>query len=86
MTKTLRLFCPSLHLAVLALTDAAFAQYGGQGLGSALSSNPLSHQGQVRPGVDDVCQSRRARDAIQDHKRRRVGPQRCGSRTRALPS
>jgi HEAT repeat protein len=31
------------------------AQYGGQGLGSALSSNPLSHQGQVKPGVDDLA-------------------------------
>ncbi len=53
MTKTLSLLS-FVALAVLALTDAAFAQYGGQGLGSALSSNPLSHQGQVRPGVDDV--------------------------------
>jgi hypothetical protein len=37
-------------LAVLALAHSAFAQYGGQGLGSALSSDPLSHQGQVRAG------------------------------------
>lgn len=54
MTKILSLFS-FVALAVLALTDAAFAQYGGQGLGSALSSNPLSHQGQVRPGVDDIA-------------------------------
>src|SRR5208337_837438 len=26
-----------------------------QGLGSALSSDPLSHQGQVRAGVDDIA-------------------------------
>jgi HEAT repeat protein len=54
MTKTLSLFA-AVALAVLALTDLVFAQYGGQGLGSALSSNPLSHQGQVRPGVDDIA-------------------------------
>lgn len=54
MTKILSLFS-FVALAVLALTDAAFAQYGGQGLGSALSSNPLSRQGQVRPGVDDIA-------------------------------
>lgn len=48
------------HFAVFALGVAlavphlAFAQYGGQGLGSALSSNPMSHQGQVKPGVDDI--------------------------------
>jgi HEAT repeat protein len=54
MTKTLRLFFP-VALAVLALAHLAFAQYGGQGLGSALSSDPLSHQGQVRAGVDDIA-------------------------------
>jgi len=54
MTRTLRLFFP-VALAVLALAHSAFAQYGGQGLGSALSSDPLSHQSQVRPGVDDIA-------------------------------
>ena len=39
----------------LGLPNFAYAQYGGQGLGSALSSNPLSHQGQVKPGVDDLA-------------------------------
>jgi hypothetical protein len=38
--------------AAFALPALAFAQYGGQGLGSALGSYPLSHQGQVRPGVE----------------------------------
>ena len=38
--------------AAFALPALAFAQYGGQGLGSALGSDPLSHQGQVRPGVE----------------------------------
>lgn len=54
MTKTLSLFCP-VALAVMALADVSFAQYGGQGLGSALSSDPSSHQGQVRAGVDDIA-------------------------------
>ncbi len=54
MTKTLKLFFP-VAIAVLALAHLAFAQYGGQGLGSALSSDPLSHQGQVRAGVDDIA-------------------------------
>jgi hypothetical protein len=54
MTKTLRVFF-LVALAVLALADLVFAQYGGQGLGSALSSDPLSHQGQVRAGVDDIA-------------------------------
>lgn len=61
MTKTLRLLFP-VALAVLALAHSAFAQYGGQGLGSALSSDPLSHQGQVRPGVDDIA-SRASQEA-----------------------
>jgi HEAT repeat protein len=38
----------------LTVPHLAFAQYGGQGLGSALSANPMSHQGQVKPGVDDM--------------------------------
>jgi HEAT repeats len=38
----------------LAVPHLAFAQYGGQGLGSALSSNPMSHQGVTQPGVDDL--------------------------------
>ena len=39
----------------LAIPQLAFAQYGGQGLGSALSSNPMSHQGQVKAGIDDIA-------------------------------
>jgi hypothetical protein len=38
--------------AAFALPALAFAQYGGQGLGSALGSDPLSHQGQERPGAE----------------------------------
>lgn len=54
MSKTLSLFA-FIALTRLALPAIAFAQYGGQGLGGALSSDPLSHQGQVRPGVDDIA-------------------------------
>ncbi len=54
MNKTPALFA-CIASAVLAIPAIAFAQYSGQGLGSALSSDPLSHQGQVRPGVDDTA-------------------------------
>jgi hypothetical protein len=55
MTITRNLFVAiSLGVVALAIPKLAFAQYGGQGLGSALSSNPMSHQGQVKPGVDDM--------------------------------
>jgi HEAT repeat protein len=39
----------------LAVPQLALAQYGGQGLGSALSSNPLSHQEATKAGVDDIA-------------------------------
>ena len=55
MTRTRNLFAAFALGAALAVPHLAFAQYGGQGLGSALSSNPLSHQGQVKPGVDDLA-------------------------------
>lgn len=32
----------------------AHAQYGGSGTGSALSSDPMMHQGQMRAGIDDI--------------------------------
>lgn len=38
----------------LAVPHLAAAQYGGQGLGSALNGDALSHQGSVKPGVDDL--------------------------------
>ena len=44
----------ALAIGVAALPTLSMAQYGGSGLGSALSSNALSHQGQVRAGVDDI--------------------------------
>jgi hypothetical protein len=44
--------------AALAIPYAARAQseYGGEGLGSATSSNPLMHQSDIRAGVDDQAQ------------------------------
>ena len=53
MTKTLVFF--ALLLCRDGTWRLSFAQYGGQGLGSALSSDPSSHQGQVRAGVDDIA-------------------------------
>jgi HEAT repeat protein len=43
----------SASTAAFLLPHLAWAQYGGQGLGSALSGNAMSHQGMVKPGVDD---------------------------------
>ena len=54
MTNTRNLFFSFALGVALAVPHLAFAQYGGQGLGSALSSNPMSHQGNVKPGVDDI--------------------------------
>ncbi len=54
MTVTRNLFAIFALGVALAVPHLAFAQYGGQGLGSALNANPMSHQGQVKPGVDDV--------------------------------
>ncbi|MDO8432209.1 MAG: HEAT repeat domain-containing protein [Candidatus Binatus sp.] len=52
---------PGYLFAVLALGGAiavprlALAQYGGQGMGSALSNNAMVHQGTMRAGVDDMA-------------------------------
>ena len=54
MTVTRNLLAAFALGVALAIPHLAFAQYGGQGLGSALSSNPMSHQGNVKPGVDDM--------------------------------
>jgi HEAT repeat protein len=54
MTITRNLFVVLALGVTLAIPQLAFAQYGGQGIGSALSSNPMSHQSQVKPGVDDM--------------------------------
>src|SRR5271154_6583476 len=54
MIMTRNVFATFALGVALAVPHLAFAQFGGQGLGSALSSNPMSHQGQVKSGVDDV--------------------------------
>jgi len=36
------------------LPALAQAQYGGSGMGSALSADPMSHQGKVQAGIDDI--------------------------------
>ncbi len=54
------MFRPQLALAgaivigAAVLPGLAYAQYGGSGMGSALSSNPMSHQGRVSAGIDDI--------------------------------
>jgi HEAT repeat protein len=55
MTTTRNLLTAFALVAALAVPHLAFAQYGGQGLGSALSSNPMSHQNTVKSGVDDLA-------------------------------
>src|SRR5579863_4299744 len=55
MTITRKLSVTFALGVVLAAPQFAFAQYGGQGLGSALSSNPMSHQGSVKAGIDDIA-------------------------------
>jgi HEAT repeat protein len=54
MTIKRNLFATLALGGALAVPHLAHAQYGGQGLGSALSSNPMSHQSNVKPGVDDM--------------------------------
>ncbi|HUY27422.1 MAG TPA: HEAT repeat domain-containing protein [Candidatus Binataceae bacterium] len=47
----------AVSCAIFALPYAAHAQaeYGGEGIGSATSSDPLMHQGVVHAGVDDIA-------------------------------
>ena len=44
----------AIVLGAAAMPGLALAQYGGSGMGSALSSDPMSHQGQVQAGVADI--------------------------------
>jgi HEAT repeat protein len=54
------MFKPRLALAGAIVIGSAMlpglvhAQYGGTGMGSALSSDPMSHQGKVQAGIDDI--------------------------------
>ena len=54
MFMTRLAFGVAIAVAAAAIPRIALAQYGGSGLGSALNADPLSHQGQVKAGVDDI--------------------------------
>jgi len=45
----------AIVVAAATLPGVVHAQYGGQGLGSALSADPMSHQGNIQAGVDDIA-------------------------------
>ncbi|HUO05091.1 MAG TPA: HEAT repeat domain-containing protein [Candidatus Binataceae bacterium] len=55
MIRTRDLFASIALGAAFAIPAPAFAQYGGQGLGSAVSNDAMSHQNQVQPGVSDIA-------------------------------
>src|SRR5882672_5492036 len=55
MFKPRYLFAVLIFGAGIAAPRVVLAQYGGQGLGSALSNNAMNHQGQMRAGVDDMA-------------------------------
>jgi HEAT repeat protein len=55
MIKNRILFAVFALGVLLGLPRLAAAQYGGQGLGSALNGNAMTHQGQIKPGVDDMA-------------------------------
>src|SRR5271166_2255419 len=44
----------AIVIGAAVLPGLAHAQYGGTGMGSALSADPMSHQGKVQAGVDDI--------------------------------
>ncbi|MGH7866021.1 MAG: HEAT repeat domain-containing protein [Candidatus Binataceae bacterium] len=49
-----RLIFAAIMFSMVSVPRLAHAQYGGQGLGSALANNPLSHQMNARAGVDEI--------------------------------
>ncbi len=55
MSKCRLLFATAAACALLALPSLSRAQqYGGEGLGSALSSDAMMHQGITKAGIDDI--------------------------------
>ena len=44
----------AIVISAAALPGLVHAQYGGSGMGSALSADPMSHQGKVQAGIDDI--------------------------------
>jgi len=74
MTIARNLYAAAFALGVaLAVPHPAFAQYGGQGLGSALNSNAMAHQGKVTPGVDDMGGNASAESAFKIIKDVKLG-------------
>ena len=69
------MFRPRLVLAgavvigVAALPALVHAQYGGSGMGSALSADPMSHQGKVHAGIDDIRNRTEVRDVLSKSSR-----------------
>lgn len=59
--RRFRLLVSAFGTALL-LPNLAWAQYGGENVGSALSGNAMSHQGMVHPGVDDSMASHAAQE------------------------
>lgn len=55
MFKPRYLFAVLIFGSAIAAPGAVLAQYGGQGLGSALSNNSMNHQGEMRAGIDDMA-------------------------------
>jgi hypothetical protein len=49
-----RLVMLSIIASLAAMSAPAHAQYGGQGLGSAISNDPMMRQNNARAGVDEV--------------------------------
>jgi HEAT repeat protein len=54
MFKARLALASALVIVVAAMPVLAHAQYGGSGMGSALSADPMSHQGKVQAGIDDM--------------------------------
>jgi hypothetical protein len=55
MLRTRLALAAAIVIGVAALPGVVHAQYGGTGTGSALSADPMSHQGHVEAGVDDIA-------------------------------
>lgn len=47
-------FATAIFVVFAVMPGLVHAQYGGTGMGSALSADPMSHQGKVAAGVDDM--------------------------------
>jgi HEAT repeat protein len=74
MSKCRFLFVTAAACALFALPSLASAQqYGGEGLGSALSSSAMMHQGITKAGVDDITARAQHEDAFKIVKDVKLG-------------